>query len=215
MRVLGIRSIGVTLSAVACAALGLRGIDCRRISVRPGGHPYDRRLRSSPRLGQWVRSAADAEFLVVDEGPGISGSSFLAVAEALERCGIQNNRIQMIGSRQVDAAELLARDAAWRWSRFCFHTVSGEPLTPPDAGENFSGRARWTFFGCTPESEPGSWTTLEPASRLPARLHSVRTACRTTALACRHFPETDLEIRRLPRLPREGLCGCRGADARA
>ncbi len=166
VRVLGIRSIGVTLSAVACAALGLRGIDCRRISVRPGGHPYDRRLRSSPRLGQWVRSAADAEFLVVDEGPGISGSSFLAVAEALERCGIQNNRIQMIGSRQVDAAELLARDAAWRWSRFCFHTVSGEPLTPPDAGENFSGRARWTFFGCTPESEPGSWTTLEPATYL-------------------------------------------------
>jgi hypothetical protein len=166
VRVLGIRSIGVTLSAVACATLGLHGIDCRRISVRPEGHPYDRRLRSSQRLCHWVRSAADAEFLVVDEGPGISGSSFLAVAEALESCGVAAGRIHLIGSREVDAAELLACDAARRWSRFNIHTIPAEPLIPREAGENFSGRARWSFFGCPPESEPGSWTTLGPAAYL-------------------------------------------------
>ena len=166
IRVLGIRSIGVTLSAVACAALSLRGIDCRRISVRPSGHPYDRRLRSSSRLKQWVTSATDAEFLVVDEGPGISGSSFLAVAEALENCGIRNSRIHMVGSRQVDPAHLLARDASRRWSRFCFHAVPAEPLAPPEANEHFSGRARWNLFGCPPEDEPGSWSTLEPAAYL-------------------------------------------------
>ena len=48
IRVLGIRSIGVTLGAVACASLALRGIDCRRMSVRPAGHPYDRTLAVSP-----------------------------------------------------------------------------------------------------------------------------------------------------------------------
>ena len=175
VRVLGIRSIGVTLGAVACATLGLRGIDCRRISVRPDGHPYDRQLSSSPRLRQWVRSPARAEFLVVDEGPGISGSSFLAVAEALEDCGIQNSRIHMIGSRQVDPAQLLARDASRRWARFRFHAIPDKPLVPPEAGENFSSQIKWKFFGCAPEGELGTWSALEPAMYLSQNKQSTFT----------------------------------------
>ena len=166
VRVLGIRSIGVTLSAVACARLSLRGIDCGRISVRPGGHPYDRRVKASPRLYQWVKAASDAEFLVVDEGPGISGSSFLSVAEALEACGAHSSSIHLIGSRQPDPAALLARDAPRRWKRFRFHAIPAEPLTPPEAGEDFSCRSRWKFFGGSTETEPGSWTPLEPATYL-------------------------------------------------
>ncbi len=92
--VLGIRSIGVTLSAVACAALRLRGIQCQRRNVRPTGHPYDRKLELTPELSDWVASVPEAGFLVVDEGPGISGSSFLAVAEALVQCGVRQERIQ-------------------------------------------------------------------------------------------------------------------------
>ena len=87
--VLGIRSIGVTLSAVACAALRLRGIECRRFTVRPTGHPYNRLLELKPEFRDWLAHARDAGFLVVDEGPGISGSSFLAVAEALVNCGVE------------------------------------------------------------------------------------------------------------------------------
>ena len=32
--VVGIRSVGVTLSAVACASLRLRGVECRRLGRR-------------------------------------------------------------------------------------------------------------------------------------------------------------------------------------
>ena len=112
MAVVGIRSIGVALSAVACAALGLRGMQCERITVRPSGHPYERGLEPAPELRAWAGRNRDAGFLIVDEGPGISGSSFLAAAEALGLCGVECGQIQMIGSRAADPAGLRAPNAA-------------------------------------------------------------------------------------------------------
>jgi hypothetical protein len=161
--VLGIRSIGVTLGAVAGAALALRGIPCRRIGVRPTGHPYDRRLEITPRLRRWVVLAGDAEFLVVDEGPGISGSSFLAVAEALEGCGVAGSRIHMIGSREVDPATLRAADACRRWGRYHYHVIQGAPLEPPGAGVNLSGGVWRSYFHCAEDAMPAVWAPLEPA----------------------------------------------------
>ncbi|HZD08724.1 MAG TPA: hypothetical protein VE176_10775, partial [Candidatus Limnocylindrales bacterium] len=40
--VVGIRSIGTTLSAVAATAARARGIVAERVTVRPQGHPYNR-----------------------------------------------------------------------------------------------------------------------------------------------------------------------------
>src|SRR5581483_7815780 len=45
--VIGIRSIGTTLSAVVTAALKKRFVPAQRITVRPTGHPYDRITRFS------------------------------------------------------------------------------------------------------------------------------------------------------------------------
>lgn len=159
--VLGIRSIGLTLSAVVCAALALRGIACRRTSVRPSGHPYDRRLEPGLQFRQWLADSG-ADFLVVDEGPGISGSSFLAVAEAVEACGVAPHRIHMIGSRQVSAATLLAPDAARRWPRYPFHTVPSAPLPPDDAGESLTPCAWQKLFRPERTITAGSWTALDP-----------------------------------------------------
>src|SRR3954471_11458183 len=80
--VIGIRTIGASLSAMVAAALGKRCAG--RITVRPQGHPYDRRSELSAAQASWVtkKLAAGAHFFVVDEGPGLSGSSFLSVAEA-------------------------------------------------------------------------------------------------------------------------------------
>jgi hypothetical protein len=175
--VLGIRSIGVTLSAVACASLALRGIPSQRISVRPTGHPYDRKLEVTPGLRRWLALAEDAEFLVVDEGPGISGSSFLAVAEALESRGVAAHRIHMIGSREVDPATLRAPDARRRWERFNFHVMQVAPLEPPGAGVNISGgvwrRTLRRQLQCAEDAMPAVWAPMEPASFLARNEQSI------------------------------------------
>src|SRR5207248_4140661 len=76
--VVGIRSIGTTLSAVVSAALGAAGWEVQRLTVRPTGHPYSRQAEiTREELGEAVWG------LVVDEGPGQSGSSMAATAAAL------------------------------------------------------------------------------------------------------------------------------------
>jgi hypothetical protein len=79
--VVGIRSIGTTLSAVVKETLLLKGWKANRITVRPAGHPFERRVQ----LDAHVPAAGCV--LVVDEGPGISGSSMAAVAEAFTSRG--------------------------------------------------------------------------------------------------------------------------------
>ncbi len=166
MAVLGIRSIGATLSAVACAALRQRGIECSRTSVRPTGHPYGRALELTPELRHWIADAGDAGFLILDEGPGISGSSFLAVAERLVECGVSCDRIQMIGSREVDPATLRAENAHARWRRFRFHVMQNAPLVPAGAGESLSGGTWRRYFPCDECTMPATWPTLEVAKFL-------------------------------------------------
>lgn len=164
--VLGIRSIGLTLSAVACAALRLRGVQCERISVRPTGHPYDRSLAMTPELQRWIERWRDAEFLIVDEGPGISGSSFLAVAEALGECGIEGERIHLVGSRAVDPATLRAANAAGRWAKYRFHVMQSAPLAPAEAGESLSGGTWRRYFRCEEGPVAAVWPALESAKFL-------------------------------------------------
>jgi hypothetical protein len=175
--VLGIRSIGVTLSAVACASLALRGTWSQRICVRPAGHPYDRKLEVTPSLRRWLALAEGAEFLLVDEGPGISGSSFLSVAEALESCGVAASRIHLLGSREVDPATLRAPDARRRWERFAFNGVPAAPLEPPGAGVNISGvvwrRTLCRHFQCAEDAMPAVWAPMEPASFLASNEQSI------------------------------------------
>lgn len=93
-RVVGIRSIGTTLAAVTAAALGA----ATPLTVRPVGHPFRREIGGSPDLDAATRGCGDAPWAVVDEGPGLSGSSFAAVAAALERRGIGRDRITFLPS---------------------------------------------------------------------------------------------------------------------
>ncbi len=85
--VIGLRSIGTALGAVVAEALRRREKQVLRLSPRPSGHPFAREV-----------SLGDAEFccdaaLIVDEGPGLSGSSMAAAAEALAQRGFPSDRI--------------------------------------------------------------------------------------------------------------------------
>ncbi len=87
--VVGLRSIGTTLSAIVTAMLRRMGYPVRRITVRPSGHPFEREVRLA------TTACAD-HALVVDEGPGMSGSSMAATAEALICGGVQTRKIAFL-----------------------------------------------------------------------------------------------------------------------
>jgi len=86
--VAGIRSICTGLSAVVQTALEHAGWEIHRFTVRPSGDPFRRKAalrREDLRLAEWA--------LIVDEGPGLSGSSMASVAEALAETGMPRDRI--------------------------------------------------------------------------------------------------------------------------
>ena len=161
--VVGIRSIGTTLSAVVRAWFELRGIPAERITVRPTGHPFDRVVSLGQQHRQWIASSVQcgALFLIVDEGPGLSGSSFLAVAEALVKAGVSQNRIILLPSSNPNLSSLLAPDAVNRWS--CFRTISLKPtrrILAQAAEEIGWGEWRKTVFA-SEQDWPGVWGWTE------------------------------------------------------
>jgi hypothetical protein len=84
--IIGIRTIGTALSAVVKAVLEDRGWSVTRMTVRPCGHPFAR-WADVPR-----RVSAHA-VIIVDEGPGLSGSSMASVARACHEAGVSRDRI--------------------------------------------------------------------------------------------------------------------------
>ncbi len=161
--VIGVRSIGTTLSAVTTAALNAKGNQAKRITVRPAGHPYARSVQLSGEQERWIMEqlARSAEFLVVDEGPGRSGSTFLSVVEALMRIKVPRGCITAVGSREFDPESLCAEDAGRRWS--CVRFVS----TMPSVSSRFQdfpylGGGDWRkHFFDSEEDWPESWTQME------------------------------------------------------
>jgi hypothetical protein len=162
--VIGIRSIGTTLSAVTLAALRRRGVQAERITVRPIGHPYNRRTEFSPPDLEFVRSAG--MFLIVDEGPGLSGSSFLSVADALTAAGVNRKKITLMCTHAPDPDRLCAEDAAARWRTFRTMVVPQRPRLPSEA-QIWIGGGEWRRYLLRDEAQwPAAWTTFERAKYL-------------------------------------------------
>ena len=161
--VVGIRTIGTTLSAVVAAALRRRGLPADRITVRPAGHPFDRRTAFTSEQRRWIAAqrARRAQFLVVDEGPGLSGSSFLSVGDALLQQGVPRASIAFLCGAQPDPARLRAPDAAPRWQQFRSFAVLPHAASPPDAAVDLGGglwRRHLFDVAC---NWPSSWVTME------------------------------------------------------
>ncbi len=168
--IVGIRSIGTTLSAMTAAGLRAKGHSVSRISVRPTGHPYARTLQFSPEHVCWIseQKSRAAQFLIVDEGPGRSGSTFLSVAEALLDAGVARNAITILGSRQVDPQSLCAEDAATRWRAFRFLATKPSVNTRFEQCHYIGGGEWRKWFSGSDESWPESWTQMERLKFLSA-----------------------------------------------
>jgi hypothetical protein len=140
--VIGVRSIGLGLAAVAAVALGAEP----PISVRPVGHPFDRQLQLTPALEARIRGRAHQPFVVVDEGPGLSGSSFGAVADALERLGVPPGRIAFLPGHGGDLGPQASAQHRARWA------AAERPCVDFDA---LAGERLATWFSDLTGGEPG------------------------------------------------------------
>jgi hypothetical protein len=168
--VIGIRSIGTTLSAMAAAAVKKTGRAARRMTVRPAGHAYNRRTQfTGQQLGVVQQSLASAaDFLIVDEGPGLSGSSFLSVAEALLEAGVPREKITLICGHQPDFDSFCCEDGPQRARRFRWLPVTGA-LRKPEGADVYIGGGEWRKF-LLPEGAawPASWINFERVKFLSA-----------------------------------------------
>ena len=117
--VIGLRGIGASLSAVVAAAVAAGGREVESLTLRPRGDPCDRQVRFDTRLSTHLRRRAEAGawFLVVDEGPGLSGSSFAGTATALNAIGAGDEQIVLFPSVVPHASRLRSPEARSRWSR--------------------------------------------------------------------------------------------------
>jgi len=109
--VIGLRSIGTGLAALVAAAANARTF----YTVRPVGEPFRRRLAVSEALRQ-LFAAHEGPFAIVDEGPGLSGSSFGAVADLLEELGVARERIVFLPSHAGDLGPEAAPEHRARWA---------------------------------------------------------------------------------------------------
>jgi hypothetical protein len=108
--VVGVRSIGTTLSAVVQTVLSRAGWSVRRMTVRPEGHPFERRVE--------LPEAVDCEYaIVVDEGPGLSGSSIVSVAVALQERGVAPGAISLFPGHDKQPGQYANDQARDYWAR--------------------------------------------------------------------------------------------------
>jgi hypothetical protein len=165
----GIRSVGTTLAGVVAAAL--RGPP--PVTVRPIGGAHARALALDPGLAARLRSAPRCA--VVDEGPGLSGSSFVAVARALA----PEARLHFFPSHGAGPGSMATEATRTLWDRTPIHLcvfedafLDGSRLPPLASwAEDLIGAAA----GPVQDLSAGSWRSRVPGGeRLPADLRHER-----------------------------------------
>lgn len=147
--VIGIRSIGTSLSAAVAGVLRERGCEVDSWTVRPRGHPFDRRLSLAGELEARWRALAGAHFAVVDEGPGLSGSSFACVARKIAKLGIPDDRIVLFPGWVPDGSGFRSESARDQWRRHRKYCVEFAGI--PGARDLSAGLWRELFY----TEEPG------------------------------------------------------------
>ncbi|OAP36974.1 hypothetical protein AU381_19490 [Sinorhizobium glycinis] len=163
--VIGIRSIGASLSAAVAAAIGAGA----PVTVRPVGHPFRRKIHVGPQLSQRLLKDRTADFAIVDEGPGLSGSSFGGVADWLEANGVSESRIHFFPGHSGDLGPEASQDHRKRWAARPRQVVELDELVVA-AGPSPRSLAAWVSELVGPLSRPlqeisgGGWRSMLPRS---------------------------------------------------
>ncbi|TDH62589.1 hypothetical protein E2C06_10635 [Dankookia rubra] len=124
-RVIGLRSIGAPLAAMVATGLGSRN----PATLRPAGHPFRREIAVGPGLASSLTPGAPVA--VVDEGPGLSGSSFGAAADWLAARGHPRGAIALFPSHAWPPGPMASPDHRARWDGMARHVCSFEAAVLP------------------------------------------------------------------------------------
>ncbi|WP_026620950.1 hypothetical protein M728_004618 (plasmid) [Ensifer sp. WSM1721] len=122
--VIGIRSIGISLSAAVATAIRARS----PVTVRPVGHPFRRTIEVGARLSRQLLKDTTADFAIADEGPGLSGSSFGGVADWLLEHGVSEDRIHFFPGHRGELGPQASQAHRERWASRPRHVVEMDEL---------------------------------------------------------------------------------------
>jgi hypothetical protein len=100
-----------------------------------------------------LRPAPDRWYLLIDEGPGISGSSLAGTAAMLKDWGVPDDRIVIFPSWQTDGSNLRSEMARNTWRRHRQYTASFEDVWIG------SGKLAEEFPGNLTDFSAGAWRT--------------------------------------------------------
>ncbi|WAJ26411.1 hypothetical protein [Antarcticirhabdus aurantiaca] len=164
--VIGLRSIGAALAPLVAAASSARLV----VTLRPVGHPFQRRVEVGPDLRARLLADPRAVVAIVDEGPGLSGSSFGGVADWLEAEGVPRDRIVFMPSHGGEPGREASAEhrARWQGARRLHAPFEDVILAGTGEGEG-TPLARWfaDLSGevCEPELQDlsgGLWRGFSP-----------------------------------------------------
>ncbi len=164
---LGLRGIGTSLASVVRGALEEEGVAASTWTLRPRGHPFDRVVKLDAELvAEW--NVGSTTFLLIDEGPGLSGSSLMSAAAALSQLGVPDDRIVVLASFNPDPERLRSDTARARWPRHKVLTAGFERVRQTlvengaivgDADDISAGA--WRTYFDAPQPWPAAYTTYE------------------------------------------------------
>ncbi len=142
VRIIGILSMGAPLAIAVEATIRANKRLVTVYAVRPTGHPYTRQLNIaedssvkafsngiySGRVVAWQAGKLQFLHLIVDEGPGLSGSSFGAVADWLEAQGLARERIVFFPSHDNPLGPQASEAHRERWASATKYVASFESV---------------------------------------------------------------------------------------
>lgn len=158
--VIGLRSIGTGLAALAAAVCDAAFV----CTVRPIGDVFARTLALGPGLTETLQALRDRPFVLVDEGPGLSGSSFGGAADALEALGV--TRILFLPSHAGDLGPQATPAHRQRWQSATRPVARFEDVIEPHLAGWFAdvtGEATAPLH----DGSGGAWRTDSPYPHAP------------------------------------------------
>lgn len=114
---IGLRSIGASLSAVIAGTLEGLGCEVIPFTMRPQGHPFARYISLSKEFESELKGLKGAYFLIADEGPGLSGTSFSSAARKLHELGVDESKIIFFPSWCPGGEGFISQEARRHWPR--------------------------------------------------------------------------------------------------